>query len=157
MITAHGYMGATVTFDGQWVSITRHGAQRMTHGRGEKQLHISQISAVQMKPPAMLTNGFIQFTIAGGMERQSQKGGRTYQAAKDENSVIFLKKHYPEFVQLRDAVAEAIGRAHMPQPQAPQQTTGPSVPQQIQELWDMHQRGMLTRKQYDAQVARLSQ
>lgn len=157
MLTAHGHMGATITFDGQWVTITRHGAQRLTHGRGEKRLHIGQISAVQLKPPGVLSNGFIQFTINGGMERQAQKGGRTMQAAQDENSVIFTSKTAAQFTQLRQAIEDAISRMHMPQPQAPQQSAGASIPQQIQQLWDMHQRGMLTREQYDAQVARLSQ
>lgn len=154
MITAHGYMGATVEFDGQWVTITRHGAQRITHGRGEKRLHIGQISAVQLKPPAMLTNGFIQFTISGGQERQAAKGGRTMQAAQDENSVIFTKKTYGEFQQLRQAVEDAIARIHMPQ-QAPAPVAPSGSAEQIAQLWQLHQQGALTQQEFEQQKAQL--
>ena len=108
MIHARGYMGGSVSFNGQWVTIHRAGAQRLTHGQGDKRLHISQIAAVQLKPAGLLSNGFIQFTIAGGLDPQAAKGRRTLQAARDENSVVFTRKHQEEFELLRQAVENAI-------------------------------------------------
>lgn len=152
MIQAQGHMGGGVAFDGQWVTISRAGAQRITHGKGDKRLHVSQISAVQVKPAGPLTNGFIQFTISGGSDRQAAKGRRTMQAAKDENSVIFTRKQQPAFDQLQHAIEQAIAAAHTPQQAAAQQ----SPADQIQQLWALHQQGALTRQQYDQAVANLT-
>ena len=107
-LTAKGRNGQ-VTFDGKTVTITREGAAaRLTHGRGEKMLALRQIAAVQLKPVGLLTAGYIQFTIPGELGNERQKGSRTFDATKDENSVVFLKKSEPEFIALRDAVRAAI-------------------------------------------------
>lgn len=108
VITAHGRNGQ-VEFDGKTVTIKRDGnLARMSHGRGDKMLAVRQIAAVQLKPVSMLTAGYIQFTVPGETSNHKQKGGRTFDAAKDENSVIFLKKQEPDFVRLRDAIVRAI-------------------------------------------------
>ena len=39
----------------------------MTIGKGEKRIPISSIKAVQWKPAGPLVNGFIQFTVPGGL------------------------------------------------------------------------------------------
>lgn len=107
-ITAHGRNGQ-VTFDGKTVTITREGfAARATHGRGEKSIPVRQITAVQFKPNSFATVGFIQFTVPGELSNRTSKGGRTFDASKDENSVLFAKKAEPEFVALKEAVQSAI-------------------------------------------------
>ena len=69
MIEAVGKAGQ-IQFDGQYVTITRKGfLARSIVGKGEKRLHIAQISGVQWKPAGPLINGFIQFTLPGGIER----------------------------------------------------------------------------------------
>lgn len=109
VIAAHGRNGQ-VYFDGKTVTIKRDGAlARMSHGRGEKSIPLRQIGAVQMKPVALLTTGFIQFSVVGEVSSTKvQKGGRGMDAASDENSVLFLKKQEPEFVALREAVQAAL-------------------------------------------------
>ena len=107
-ITATGRNGQ-VTFDGKTLTITREGINaRVTHGRGEKMLALRQIAAVQLKPVSLLTAGYIQFTVPGEMSNNKGKGSRAFDAAKDENSVLFLKKQEPEFVALRNAIQSAI-------------------------------------------------
>ncbi|RLK47616.1 DUF4429 domain-containing protein [Microbacterium telephonicum] len=107
-VTANGRNGQ-VTFDGKTVTIAREGfAARASHGRGEKSIPIRQIAAVQFKPNALTTVGFIQFTVPGEQSSRTSKGGRTMDAAKDENAVLFAKKAEPEFIALRDAVRAAI-------------------------------------------------
>lgn len=107
-ITAKGRNGQ-VAFDGKMVTITREGfAARATHGRGEKMLALRQIAAVQLKPVSLMTAGYIQFTIPGEMSNNQGKGGRTFDATKDENSIVFLKKQEPEFIALRNAIQRAI-------------------------------------------------
>lgn len=108
VIAASGRNGQ-VEFDGKTVTIRREGfAARASHGRGDKMLPIRQIAGVQLKPVAMLTAGFIQFTVPGEMSSRNRKSGRTLDATKDENAVVFLKKDEPDFVALRDAIQRAI-------------------------------------------------
>ncbi len=59
---------------------------KMTQGffKGEKEIFLSQISGIQVKKAGML-NGYIQFTLSGGIE--GRKG--VMEATKDENSVMF--------------------------------------------------------------------
>jgi hypothetical protein len=67
-------VNGTITFDGAFVSIVRSGfLARATIGKGEKRIPVGHISSVQFKP-AGLVRGFIQFSLAGGVERRSQFG-----------------------------------------------------------------------------------
>lgn len=107
-LTAKGRNGQ-VTFDGKTVTITRDGfLARSTHGSGEKSLPIRQIAAVQFKSPSLMTAGFIQFSVPGETSNRKGKGARTFDAASDENSVLFLKKNEDDFRAVKDAIQSAI-------------------------------------------------
>lgn len=107
-ISAQGRNGQ-VTFDGKTVTITREGlVARATHGRSDKMLALRQISAIQLKPVSLLTTGYIQFTVPGEMSNNKGKGARTFDATKDENSIVFLKKQQPEFEAIRTAIQSAL-------------------------------------------------
>ncbi|MFD9719376.1 DUF4429 domain-containing protein [Streptomyces sp. NPDC059076] len=150
MIEASGRSGQ-IEFDGQYVTITRRGfLARATHGKGEKRLHVSQISAVQWKPAGVMINGFIQLSI-GGADRQALKGARTVNAAQDENSIVFTKKQQPEFERLRAALDQAIAAQHAPTP-----TVGAvSVADELSKLGSLMQQGLITQEEFDQQKARL--
>ncbi|MFJ5259101.1 DUF4429 domain-containing protein [Streptomyces sp. NPDC088387] len=151
MINASG-QGGQLAFDGQYVSITRNGfLGRASHGRGEKKLHISSISAVQWKPAGPMVNGFIQLSL-GGADRQAAKGSRTMNAAKDENSVVFTKKQQPEFEQLRAAIEQAIAAGHAPQAPA---AAAPSLADELTKLAALRDQGILSPAEFEAQKARL--
>lgn len=126
MTTAKGHNG-TITFDGHNITITRTGLlARTTHGRGEKRIPLHAITAIQWKPRGALTNGFIQFTIAGGIEKTGGKGSRTLAAAEDENSVIFSTgKQEAAMKALRDEVQAAMDSARSPAPSFPPPTQPP--------------------------------
>ena len=115
MSTAKGRTG-TVTFDGQFVIISHDGfAARVTHGKGDKKIPLRSISAIQWKDPAVLTNGFIQFTILGGNEVRAQWGGRTSGAVEDENSVVFTKPQAEAMRVVKDEIELALaGPAQQP-------------------------------------------
>ncbi|GLW58133.1 DUF4429 domain-containing protein [Kitasatospora phosalacinea] len=148
MIEAKGNTGQ-VTFDGEYVTITRKGFRaRMTVGKGEKRIHVSQITAVQWKPPGMLVSGFIQFTVPGGIERRSGFGSQTGSAAEDENSVLFLKNQAPAFEELREAVDEAIARQHRP-------ASSDSLADELAKLQHLADAGALSAQEYDAAKARI--
>ena len=91
------------------VTIERKGfLARAATGKGSKQIPVRSISAVQFKPAGVVVNGFIQFTIAGGIEQRSRFGRSTTDAAHDENSIVFTYGQRAVFEQLRDAVQAAV-------------------------------------------------
>ncbi|MFE9593596.1 DUF4429 domain-containing protein [Streptomyces sp. NPDC006294] len=153
MIEVSG-QGGQIVFDGQYVTITRKGfLARATHGKGEKRLHISQISAVQWKPAGAMVNGFIQFTVPGGNEVRGRLGSQTSNAAKDENSVIFTKQQQPEFEKLRSVLDQAIAAQHAPQHAAAAAPV--SVADELAKLGTLLQQGLITQQEFEQQKARL--
>lgn len=98
---------------------------------------------------AGLRDGWIEFSIPGGVEHRAQFGRQTHDAMHNENAVTFLKRHQPEFEQLRDAVEAAILAAHGPQ------QTPPDVVGQLQQLGQLRDAGVLTQEEFDAKKAEL--
>lgn len=142
-----------VAFDGQYVTISRNTMLgRSTVGKGEKRLHVAQVSAVQWKPAGSVVNGFIQFTLPGGNERRSQFGSQTNYAARDENSVVFTKKQQPEFAKLRAALDEAIAAQHSSTP--PSAPTPPLVAE-LTKLAGLLESGVLTKEEFQQAKAHL--
>ncbi|MEU6559088.1 DUF4429 domain-containing protein [Nocardia nova] len=144
-ITAKGHLGGSVSFDGQFVAIRRKGLNRLTVGKGEKRIHIASISAVQMKPAGPVMNGFIQFTVPGGVERRSSFGRQTPDAVKDENSVIFTRAQQPAFEQLRAAVDAAIAELHQHA-----QPLSASTADEIAKLVALRDSGAMTLEEFEA-------
>lgn len=169
---AKGHNG-TIRFDGQYVTIVRSGfLARATIGKGEKRLHVSQITAVQFKPASAMVNGFIQFTVPGGVEQRSRYGSQTSDAARDENSVVFTNRQGPAFEQMRAAIDQAIAAQHAPQawqqpmpmppgpqwgpPPAPMPPAAPvSVADELAKLAALRDQGVLSPEEFEAQKARL--
>ena len=107
-LTAKGRNGQ-ISFDGKTITIKREGmAARLSHGRSDKVLMLRNISAIQLKPVSLLTVGYIQFTVPGEMSNNKRKSSRTFDASKDENSVLFLKNQQPEFETLRNVIQAAL-------------------------------------------------
>jgi hypothetical protein len=152
MIEAKGKAGQ-LQFDGQYVTITRKGMlARSIVGKGEKRLHIGQISAVQWKPAGFTANGFIQFTIPGGNEIKSRFGNQSQAALHDENSVVFGRSQQPEFERIRAAIEQAIAARHAPQQQAP---AAASVADELTKLGALLQQGLITQQDFDTAKRRL--
>jgi hypothetical protein len=115
-ITAKGKTGE-VSFDGQFVTITRDGLQARVYadgpratlfGAGEKRIPVNSITAVQWKPANHLASGYIQFTLSGGIERNPTPGRAVKAAMTDENSVVFAPRHQAAMEAVRNAVESAI-------------------------------------------------
>lgn len=143
-LEAVGYLGGIVSFDGAFVSIRRRGLNRLTVGKGEKRIPIQSITAVQLKPAGPITNGFIQFTIAGGIERRSKFGRQTPDAVGDENSVIFTRKQQPQFEILRSAIEGAMVASR----RAPEHQIDPM--DQIRKLAELRDAGIVTEDEFQA-------
>jgi hypothetical protein len=104
--------GGQVSFDGAMVTITRRGALgRMTAGKGEKRIPVRSITAVRWKPAGAMVNGYIQFTLPGGVETRQRAGNQTVAAARDENAVVFTRRQQPAFEELRAAVEAVLAQA----------------------------------------------
>ena len=149
-----GHTG-TVRFDGETVTILRKGAlARMSVGKGEKQIPLPSISAVQFKPAGPIVNGYIQFTVGGGIERRSSFGKQTVDAGRDENSVVFHYRQRKEFEQLRDAVQAALAAHHRAAAGgAAAQAT--EIPQQIEQLAALRDSGAITDAEFEAKKTEL--
>ena len=138
-----------VTFDGQWLTITRSGfvGAVLRGGRGDIRLHIGQITGIELKKPG-ITNG--QFTVIAPGTQQSRRGARNH--TQNPLSVLVTPKHMEEFRQLRAAVEQAIADRAAPQPVG---QTGPSIPEQIAHLAHLRDQGVLSEDEFAAAKARL--
>jgi hypothetical protein len=107
MITAKGHTGV-VDFDGRTITIRRTGMlARAAVGKGEKRFPLTSVTAVQWKPASRLINGYIEFSLPGGVETRSKPGKATSDAGRNENAVVFTRGQMPAFEELRTAIEAA--------------------------------------------------
>ena len=142
-MTAAGVAG-TITFDGVNVTIEH---KRPLQSQSVKRIPVASISAIEWKPPTALVNGYIEFTILGGVEHQVVGHSRTMDATQNENALVFTRKQQPQFEALRDAVDASIAAARQPAPASPSD--------QIAQLAALHQQGILSDTEFSAAKAKL--
>lgn len=148
----NGYNGSVI-FDGKVLRILRKGKlARMTVGKGEKTIPINSITAVQWKEPGGLVNGYIQFTVAGGVESRSKVGRQTVAAAQDENSIVLRKGKSSEMAELRDAVMNEINLRAMPNNGGAQQS---GIADEILKLSNLRDTGVITDAEFESQKSKL--
>jgi hypothetical protein len=152
MLEAKGTNG-TLEFDGQTVTIKRTGfSARMLVGGGEKRIPVASLTAVQWRK-AGLTTGFIQFTLAGGIERRSKPGQTGSDAKHDENTVTFHARQQPTFEPIREAIEQAIAARHAPQTAAPVATA--SIADELGKLAALRDQGVISAQDFEAGKARI--
>jgi len=158
VLEVKGHNG-TVRFDGQTITILRTGAMaRLSVGKGEKHIPLAHLTAVQFKPAGLVMNGFIQFTVGGGNERRSRFGNQTADASKDENSVVFHYAQRKDFEGLRDAVQAALAAHHQAAAapgSASAQPVQPGIPEQIEQLAALRDKGALTDAEFESKKSEL--
>ncbi|MBF7010584.1 SHOCT domain-containing protein [Novosphingobium resinovorum] len=144
-----GY-GANVEVTDDGIVIRRKGLVSFSlHGlKGDKRIPFGSIAAVQFKPANMLTSGYIQFSIVGGVESR----GGIIAATKDENTVLFKGgKQNKIFEQLREVVEAGVKRSR-----APVVASASITPtEQLEKLAGLLDRGLLTREEFNQQKAAL--
>lgn len=153
-VWAVGQMGSGfVRFDGDFVHIQHSGAlSRMTVGKGSKRIPIHSISAIQLKPAGAIMSGYIQFTMGGAVERRAEFGRQSFDAASDENSIMFTKTEQPFFERFRDAVEQAIAAQRRP---AAAPAAAPDLVAQIKGLADLRDAGVLSEDEFQTKKADL--
>lgn len=117
-------------------------------GKGEKEIRINSITGIQLKNPG-LTNGYIQFSFSGSGE---QKGRSTFDAAKDENTImISSKKQYEQM----EKVKELIGRYQDSSESHIIPTQELSVADEINKFAELRDAGILTNEEFEAKKKQL--
>ena len=102
-------LGSFLGLDGNTIVIRHTGfINAMSKGglQGEKRIPIKSVLSVQFKPATDIAGGYIQFETAGGSQRPARGG--VFEAAGDENSVLFSKTEMPQFEKFRDKVNSLI-------------------------------------------------
>ena len=110
--------------------------------KGEKEIDLSQISAVQFKKPGLGTVGYIQFSFLGGGET---KGG-IRDAVRDENTILFKGgKVEADFVKAKELIDTYRSRLRG------EGSAGGSVGLgDLEHLAQLRDRGILTEEEFTA-------
>lgn len=131
------------------VVITRKGYLGfMTQGlAGEKTIPIRAIQSVQFRPGGGFANGFIQFTVMGGRERQ----GGVFAATHDENTIIVREYENDVAECIRDYIEECIlnGNTHSTQVQQI------SVADELKKFKELLDLGIISQEEFDEQKKKL--
>ena len=144
-----GYLCELFVYDNRVViDRNRHGALRGF--AGSKTIPFSSIKSVQYKGGGTLLNGYIQFGVLGGMEAQNG----IFDAAKDENSVIFTSDKNNRALEIKNYVEKIIldkQRLSQPSTSIPANSAADEL-LKYKQLLDM---GALTQAEFDAKKRQL--
>ena len=120
------------------------GQNLLVHGmKGDKTIPFRSITAVQLRMPGKKTNGYIQFAILGGIEG---KGG-IFEAAGDENSVLFSPAQARHMAALREYIEQKISSDMAP--------SSRDTITDLARLAELRDRGALTEAEFMAQKGKL--
>ncbi len=121
----------------------------LTQGlKGRKEIPFSSIKAVQVKEGNLVTNGYIQLSIVGGVE--NRRG--LFDAAKDENTVMYVKQYnqlvaeIKDFIQNRMKEADSGGRTVVNQV---------SAADEIAKFKQLADAGTISQEEFDAKKKQL--
>jgi hypothetical protein len=134
-----GHNGQVEVFEDRIV-ISRKGALGfLSQGiKGDKAIPFSSITAVQFKDAGAFANGYVQFTVKGGIESR----GGIFAAGSDENSVMFRQgEQAKEFAKLRTFVEAKVmgsGANHRPV----------SAADELEKFAALRDRGILTEEEF---------
>lgn len=101
----NGVAGQLYVFENRVVMERKGVLGTLVHGfAGSKTIPFKSLYSIQFREATSLTNGYIQFGILGGNERQ----GGFFQAADDENSIFFTKEHSEVASQIKNYIESHI-------------------------------------------------
>lgn len=148
ILRARGHNGQ-ITLWPTKIEIARQGGLAvMTQGlKGAKEIPLRSIAAVQLKRCDMMTNGYLQITIAGGVESR----GGLLAATRDENTVVFTRQQQAGFLDIKAKLDEMIELLHAPAAHAAAPSL--SVVEQLERLAGLRAAGVLTGDEFELQKA----
>ena len=126
--------------------------RRLFAARRERLLPICNITSVEVKKPGLFVAGFIQFSIAGGVARDTSFTitGGAWDAIQDENSVVFGgRRRYRSALEIKHYIqkyseGKSSSSAH-----------STSAADEILKLKNLLDKGILTRAEFDAKKKEL--
>ena len=151
-ITVKGTAGE-LTFTGDSLQIRRTGVlgalrQFTGAGRGNKDIHLSAVTAIRVEPGSFSYKPFIEIIHSGGLEHQ----GGAADVLENDNVLFFPKSALPAFEAFRDTVMAAkTSGASGAAASADAHAAAPL--EQLQKLSELHKLGVLT----DAEFAQKKQ
>lgn len=115
----------------------------------EKAIPISNISGVDVKKPGIMSRGYIQIQTAGQMSGNStyKVTGGAFDAAQDENSVLFDKKDYQTALEIQEYILN-----YTSNPQGIPQSSAADELLKLKQLLDS---GALTEQEFQEQKTKL--
>ena len=130
------------------IVIKRHGFFAFAaHGfKGDKEILLKQISAIQFKKAGFFANGYIQFSFLGGTE--SKKG--IYDAIKDENTVVFNTSGNEYFLAMKEHIEQL-----MLNQQQPPTNSGLSNLDELEKLASLKDKGIISEEEFAAKKKQL--
>lgn len=142
--TLKGVTGHLQVFPDKIVIERKGFIAKMNHGlfKGDKSLFLKQISGIQVKQAGMFTNGYIQFTLIGGIE--GRKG--LLEATKDENTVMFRKADNDLVKEIQSYIESRINNDS-------QGST--SIADELIKLKDLVDKGILTQDEFEKKKAEM--
>jgi hypothetical protein len=138
-----GLQGKTMSVSGDVIRIEKKG---MLSAKREKTFPMRNISSVEIKEPGSVLSGYIQLSIAGGAARNSSLTltGGTFDAAGDENSVVFGgKDNYQIALKIKAHIEEQTKHASNPPPVIKE-----SIPDLIKKLSELKDSGILSDEEF---------
>lgn len=112
--------------------------------KGDKTIYLNQITGIEFKEGGNIVNGYIQFTVPGGIERRGGLFGKDG-AVKDENTVMFQKKHNDIAKEIKLYIENRIATKY--QPSVNSKVDGPEEIRQYKQLYDD---GIITKEEFEA-------
>jgi hypothetical protein len=151
VLVAKGSGGRITLFEDR-IKIKHEGVVGLTKGiyKGDKEIPIDQITAIQWRDPSAFVAGHIQFTIMGGSS--DSKAG-----SLDENSLMFSGGDRTEFERLKREIEKRMAvfrQARLGQPAAPAPLQ-PDFADQIRKLAELRDAGILTEDEFRTKKAEL--
>lgn len=109
-----------------------------------RDITLSQIAEVRLKRAGSLSNGFIQFRLAGGSEVGDSR--------RDENVIVFRSACEPQFEKLKAAIESRMSAPKLSATRAPvpPQPARISYIEELEQLAALHRRGVITEEEFAA-------
>ena len=114
---------------------------------GTKTILMNSITSIQYKPGGGFLNGFLQFGVLGGRE---QVGG-SFDAARDENSVVFPKDKNEKAEKIKAFIEKKIAERSGPA----QSSAAVSAADEILKLKRLMDDGIITADEFEAKKKQL--
>ncbi len=143
-ITVKG-TGGELIFTGDCLQIRRTGVlgalrQLSGVGRGNKDIHLSAVTAIRVERGSLMSKPFIEVIHSGSLEQQ----GGAMDSNENDNVLFFSKGELPAFEAFRDAVMAAKNA-----PSAVRVNESVDPLRQLQQLSDLHKAGVLTDVEFE--------